>query len=307
MRAELREVGVLIDDGRQVVDADFHPLRQEVLLLDGFARVPLRWSLAEQRFVAFECASVPDDFIAEHVAWSPDGAVLALGGRTDSEDLVLLLDATTHAVVDELHHEPRGFIELVAWSPTRPLIVTAHEDTINFWSVDEVPARKRARRPDIVEFGSLASLTPDGRFLIMRGFDVDLRRLDVLTWEEARPPSREGNVASVHAGSRASEVLLVRSGGTVECWDAEKLEVLSTVRFEGGEGPGAFDPTRTLATTTEPVEKQELKLFDAKTGQLLQRVHLRTRGDHSYEAWSRDGRWLLAYGMDTRLFEVVRT
>lgn len=300
-------MAVVIDDGLQVVDAAFHPLRREVLLLDGSARVPLSWSIAERRFVAFESAGVPDDFVADRLAWSPDGALLALGGRTESDDLVLLLDATTYAVVDELHHEPRGFIELIAWSPTRPLIVSAHEDTINFWSVDERPARKRVRRPDVVEFEPFASFTPDGRFLVIRGFDVDLRRLDVLTWEEARPPSREGNVASVHAGSRASEVLIARHGGAVECWDMDELAVRSTVAFEGGERPASFDPTRTLATTTEPVEKQQLKLFDAETGQLLQRVPLRTRGDHSHETWSRDGRWLLAYGMDTRLFEVVRS
>lgn len=125
----------------------------------------------------------------EAVAYSPDGAFLAVGGVNGAA----ILNASTLEIVARLEgHEPTRFndppfVEALAFSPDSQRLATAGKDgTARIWNLqgEELLRVDEQTRPLFAEYVKDVGFSKDGRSLFTSGEDNAIRRWDIETGVE---------------------------------------------------------------------------------------------------------------------------
>ena len=165
------------------------------------------------------------------VAWSPDGATIAVG-YGDEGGGVELLDPQTLETVRRWPHGHRRFLTSVAFSPdSRRLLTTATDQIVRVWD-----AATGTRLHDLVGHGNIvfcAAYSPDGKRIASGGRDDNVRIWDAETFEPvARLGGHEDYIYSL-AWRADSQQLLSGSGDhTVRVWDTEPMKDSMQARRE---------------------------------------------------------------------------
>ncbi len=161
------------------------------------------------------------EYMYSRVAWSPDGAIIAVcnGG----EPSIDLLNPQTLELVRRWPHGHTGLIYSVAFSPdSRRLITTAEDGIARVWDT-----ATGARLHDLVGHASrvlCAVFSPDGKRIATGGHDHNVRLWDAETFDQVvRLSGHESWVYSL--AWRADSQLLISGSGdtTVRIWDTQPL------------------------------------------------------------------------------------
>jgi WD40 repeat protein/serine/threonine protein kinase len=157
------------------------------------------------------------------VAWSPDGATVAVG-YGDEGGGVEILDPQTMETVRRWPHGHRRFLTSVAFSPdSRRLLTTSDDQIVRVWDV-----ATGTRLHDLVGHGNIvfcAAYSPDGKRIASGGRDDNVRIWDAETFElVARLGGHEDYIYSL--AWRADSQQLVSGSGdhTVRIWDTEPMK-----------------------------------------------------------------------------------
>jgi WD40 repeat protein len=175
------------------------------------------------------------------VAWSPDGAIIAVGDE-DEGGSVDLLDPQTLETVRRWPHGHRGFLTSVAFSPdSRRLLTTSQDQIVRVWDV-----ATGTRLHDLVGHGNIvfcAVYSPDGKRIASGGRDDNVRIWDAETFEPvARLGGHEDYIYSL--AWRADSQQLVSGSGdhTVRIWDTVPMKDRMQARSERQAILGQVEP-----------------------------------------------------------------
>ena len=175
------------------------------------------------------------------VAWSPDGAIIAVGDE-DEGGSVDLLDPQTLETVRRWPHGHRGFLTSVAFSPdSRRLLTTSQDQIVRVWDV-----ATGTRLHDLVGHGNIvfcAVYSPDGKRIASGGRDDNVRIWDAETFEPvARLGDHEDYIYSL--AWRADSQQLVSGSGdhTVRIWDTVPMKDRMQARSERQAILGQVEP-----------------------------------------------------------------
>ncbi len=169
--------------------------------------------------------------ISSRVAWSPDGATIAVGYGEEGGGVVLLDPQS----LDPVRRWPHGHgkaLTSVAFSPdSRRLLTTSQDQIVRVWD-----AVTGTRLHDLVGHGSIvfcAVYSPDGTRIASGGRDDNVRIWDAETFEPvARLGGHEDYVYSL-AWRGDSQQLLSGSGDhTVRIWDTVPMKDRMQARRE---------------------------------------------------------------------------
>lgn len=280
-----------------------HPRGRDVVLGTNAEGWVERWSIGDGALRPLARPAELEGFEPGLARYTYDGALLLLGGSFEGGYRVSAIDAESDAFVATLavaNLTAPYWIQLS--HPTRRVLVTSHDDPLlAFWSFEPPKPRVRRRKPNE---GAFAAFTRDGRWLVQfSDYHETFVRLDAETWEEADlgGPDRPA-VDEVFGGAGAGEVMtLRRKDRIVDSWDVASLRHVRSVRIRGDEPPRSFAPFGRYAVTTEG---RTLVAYELSTGEPFATIPLRTRGDHTWESFSADGRLFASAGYDSRVFEV---
>ena len=223
------------------------------------------------------------------VAFSPDGAALATGGR---DKMVRLWDADTGAARHTLDgHE--DYVTSVAFSPDGATLASASADkTVRLWDVQR-GGRTRTLAGHRGEIESVA-FAPYGNTLASASRDGTVRLWDVETGRNIHILAGHTNLVWSVAFSPDGSVLASGSrDGTVRLWDAATGENIGAFTGHKGEILDiAFSPDgATLASGSGG----EVRLWDVNTGKNT-RTFAGNRGEAHGLAFSPDGNMLASGG-----------
>ncbi len=155
--------------------------------------------------------------LSSHVAWSPDGSVIAVNNAT--EHTIDLLDAQSLELVRQWPHGYTGLINSVAFSPDGRRILTASGDrTVGAWDT-----ATGAHLHELVGHGNevlCAAYSPDGKRIASGGRDDNVRIWDAETFDQlARLGGHEDYVFSLAWGPDSQELVSGSGDHTVRIWD----------------------------------------------------------------------------------------
>ena len=208
----------------------------------------------------------PDDF----VAWSPDGATIAVCIKT--EPTITLLDGQSLETLRQWPHGHKGRVNSVTFSPdSRRILTTGDDGIVRVWS-----AATGAQLHDLLGRASrtlCAVYSPDGQRIASGGFDDNVRIWNTQTFEQvAQLGGHQAFVYSL-AWRADSQQLLSGSGDhTIRTWDTQSLKDRVQARRE----------RQTILADVEPmVQRLFTELGDA--GKVVERV----RADVSLSARAR--------------------
>lgn len=200
------------------------------------------------------------------LAFSPDGSLLAAGGRgveirrvADGGAVARILDGPT-------------LIDAVAWSPDGKRIAALSQDGAVYLSEDRAPAKPL---PSLSGHARGIAFSRDGKLLLVGEEDGAVKVSDLATGaRHPGPPPQEGGgaVAVSHDGARAAMATL----DGVVVWNLADGTVVATAERVGAAVWSVdFSPDdRTIAAATI----DGTVLVDAATGRQLGRLE-RSRGD----------------------------
>ncbi|HMC88101.1 MAG TPA: hypothetical protein VKI17_01070, partial [Gemmataceae bacterium] len=153
---------------------------------------------------------------ANHVAFSPDGKVLAsAAGMLDRAGEVTLWDMVSGEAKLHLELTP-GTVYAVAFSPDGALLATAHEDDmVRLW--DTTNGRQVRTLSGHTDRVCAVLFSPDGKSLASNSRDYSVRLWDLASGRQRWVASGFGQMAF----SRDNQLLLAGGGprGTIRIWD----------------------------------------------------------------------------------------
>lgn len=118
----------------------------------------------------------PEIHWPRRVIFSPDGRMLAAGGRVDADPLAVVWDLSTRTVIKQL---PSGDRPMV-FHPDAPQLITAGSNGLKIWNMENW--HERAIGPCAA--GAVAKLSPDLRWLVVYGDGLqvwDMQNWDLVT------------------------------------------------------------------------------------------------------------------------------
>ena len=145
------------------------------------------WTLAGTKARSLGWTDIPKDKDATTLALSPDGGVLAVGGRTGVVTLIDTAKGTTLTRLTPLSGEGGGLVSSLAFSPAgNSLAVGTQQGQIDLWSVLGAPTLL-VRLPGHREIVTALAFDAPGRHLASAGDKtVDVWNLDRIREEFAR-------------------------------------------------------------------------------------------------------------------------
>jgi WD40 repeat protein/serine/threonine protein kinase len=227
--------------------------------------------------------------IGARVAWSPDGATIAVGYGNEGGG-VDLLDPQSLELVRRWPHGHGGFLTSVAFSPDSRRILTASQDQIvRVWD-----AATGTRLHDLVGHGNIvfcAAYSPDGKRIASGGRDNNVRIWDAETFHPvARLGGHEDYIYSL-AWRADSQQLLSGSGDhTVRIWDTVPIKDRMQARRERQAILAQVEPTvqrlfAEFGDAGKVVEKVKADVsLSARARQVALQVVLRTSLDRQNTA-----------------------
>lgn len=219
-----------------------------------------------------------------HVAFSPDGAVLATGMP---ESAVGLWDVRTGVLVRRFGGGREAPVWRFTFSPDGTALATTGPDrTVRIW--DATTGSLRASTPGGEATDPFVAYTPDGRALIEAGAER-IRYRDPGTGRETRPavaaphlnPLWSFSIGGGKSLSSNGTLLASEDGGVLGVWNVATGEEVGPVGALHGQVLAlAFSPDgRTLATTAR---FSHVQLWGADTGVPIRRLPFRDPGLTAY-------------------------
>jgi uncharacterized protein (TIGR03067 family) len=227
------------------------------------------------------------------VAFSRDGKTILTGGQ---DRAARLWDALTQKQVGRTLWHPKD-VRALAISPNGRTVVTASDDqTIRLWELAEESPPMRAG------LISAAALMPDGRGVLVAGFNSKFRQAELLTEEQLRRKDKGTPVGRALADPDRIAAVAVSGNGKV-ITIASDLGLISTYRARTPFGPPlnlnakltdiALDESGTVLAVGSAVGR----LWVVESGNL--RLLPGRHSDHIYAVTlSRDGRYLVSGSRD---------
>ncbi len=160
-------------------------------------------------------------FFTSCVAWSPDGATVALCGWT--ETTIDLFNAQSMELVRQWPHGHRGLLHSIAFSPDSQRILTTSDDGIaRVWD-----AVNGTLLHDLVGHAGrvlCAVYSPDGKRIATGGNDRDVRLWDSETFDPvARLGGHQDYVFSLAWRADSQQLISGSGDNTVRIWDTQPL------------------------------------------------------------------------------------
>lgn len=257
-----------------------------------------RWDVA----TGAEINAVEGEIHHDHVAWSPDGRMLASGGR---DGIIRLSDAHTGRPLRDLSHHGAGIVCL-AFDPTNKSLGTADgSKTVTLWDVASGPETLQ-----LSSAGAIDSLvfSPSGEALAATDRSHTLVHIwNPRTGKECRQ-LRADDVNHVAFIEDASVLVGVSSSGGLTFWDWREGKRQRVVHGGADAYSGLLAAAPAARMLAFGAPHSEIRIWDIasarlagdledRDGPLRQR---RSLGVMSM-ALSRDGRWLLTGGFDRRM------
>ena len=249
-----------------------------------------------------------------HVAFSPDGKVLATASGSLSssslrvaDDTAQLWDVVTGKEITGLTHTHEGLVFDVAFSPDGKVLATASGDkTARLWDV--ASGRELTRLTHEATVSDVA-FSPDGKVLATasgNSFDFEVedktaRLWDVATGTERARLTHEGRVSYVAFSPDGKTLATASDDKTARLWAVDTGTERARLTHEGGVTHVAFSPDgKTLATASYD---KTARLWAVDTGKELARLtHEDTVSD---VAFSPDGKVLATASGNSFDFEVA--
>jgi WD40 repeat protein len=184
-----------------------------------------------------------DRMEAGHPAFSPDGALLAVGGAGRP---VRLWDVATGEVVRTFDSEADNLTFTTEFSPDGTLVVTSgHDGIIRLWDVESGHVVRTLSFGREVGVHDVA-FSPDGSLLASGGTDEAVRLWDVISGETVRTlRNRDG----LYGVAFSPDGTLVASAGcdrTVKVWEVASGSLLHTLRHPDEVMAVVFSPDGSL-------------------------------------------------------------
>jgi WD40 repeat protein len=156
------------------------------------------------------------------VAWSPDGAAIAV--CVQPESTIILLDGQSLEPLRQWPHGHKGLVNSVAFSPDSHRILTTSDDGIvRVW---EAATGKRLQ--DLVGHGNralCATYSPDGKRIASGGFDNNVLIWNAQSFEQvARLGGHQDYVYSLAWRADSQQLLSCSGDHTVRIWDTQSLK-----------------------------------------------------------------------------------
>ncbi len=162
---------------------------------------------------------------ARSVAFSPDGKLVASGGR---DDLILLWNVATGQPVGEPLRGHTGWVDAVAFSPDGKLLASASEDgTIRLW---DAASGAPIGQPLTGHVGAVrdVAFSPDGKLLASAGADQTVRLWNVAEGTPDGQPltGHTDAVWSVAFSPDGKQIASASADKTVRLWDVATHKVV---------------------------------------------------------------------------------
>jgi len=304
-----------------VKSVTFSPDGRTVASGDRYFNIAL-WDVATGRLLrtleghaAYAYAAIPSHRIGSHLAFSPDGSLLATGGGSIKKsgflgDMLRMGIGKWQSPVDVfdvesgrlLHtlagHRGSTAVYCVAFTPDGSILASGG-DGIRLW---DVPSRRLLRTLKCRWVMSVA-FSPDGRLLASNGDGDSIELWEVFSNLHRRLKGHRKSARSV-AFNPDGRLLASGSGDkSIKIWDVVTGRQVRTLKGHTGAVESvAFSPDgRLLASGSEDYT---IKLWDVSTGRLLRT--LEGHGDDVESvAFSPDGR-MLASGSDDDTIKLWR-
>jgi WD40 repeat protein/serine/threonine protein kinase len=204
-------------------------------------------------------ANLKDNHSDNFVAWSPDGATIAVCLKMGST--IALLNGQSLEPLRQWPHGHKGLVNSVAFSPDSQRILTTGDDgMVRVWD-----AATGAQLHDLlgrVNRALCAGYSPDGQRIASGGFDDNVRIWNAQTFEQVAQLGGHQEYVHSLAWRADSQQLLSCSGDhTVRIWDTQSLKDRVQARCE----------RQTILADVEPmVQRLFAELGDA--GKVAERV-----------------------------------
>jgi len=232
--------------------------------------------------------------IGARVAWSPDGATIAVaygdeGGGVD------LLDAQSLETVRRWPHGHGRALTSVAFSPdSRRILTTSFDQIVRVWD-----AATGTRLHDLVGHGNIvfcAVYSPDGKRIASGGRDNNVRIWDAETFDlVARLGGHEDYIYSLAWRTDSQQLLSASGDHTVRIWDTVPMKDRVQARSERQAILAQVEPTvqrlfTELGDAARVAEKVKADMtLSARARQVALQVVLRTSLDRQNTAPSPGG------------------
>ncbi len=274
--------GVILDlafspDGKRLVAAG-RSQRALVWSVDGAARI----------------AALHHGGVIEAVAWSPDGALLAIGGGGAGREVQLWNPAT--GVLQAVLPHGRVVVDL-AFSADGQRLYTASKDLVRAWS--PVTAREEGRFAHPGEVTALA-LSTDGGRLLTACSDGQVRLWSTHTRAQVMQPLPfQGELTSGAIRPGSGQLAAAGESGRVVVWSAAGKQVF-TIDHEAAVSSVRYSPDGAFLSTASR-QPERVRIWNAGNGDELV-PPVTAAGAVRALAWSADN--LLAIGGHSRRVEL---